>query len=54
MSWKEDNKTFQILRDAERSGYGVVAAIAYNIEHIVAFVRAAEKKRSPLIIQFFP
>lgn len=54
MSWKEHNKTFQILRDAEAGGYGVVAAIAYNIEHIVAFVRAAEKKRSPLIIQFFP
>ncbi|CAK7237828.1 hypothetical protein SBRCBS47491_010163 [Sporothrix bragantina] len=54
MSWKEDNKTYQILRDAEAGGYGVVAAIAYNIEHIVAFVRAAEKKRSPIIIQFFP
>lgn len=27
---------------------------SYNIENIIAFVRAAEKTRSPLIIQFFP
>lgn len=27
---------------------------SYNIEHIIAFVRAAEQKRSPLIIQVFP
>ncbi|KAL1854957.1 hypothetical protein VTK73DRAFT_8630 [Phialemonium thermophilum] len=54
MSWKESNKTYQILKAAEEGGYGVVAAIAYNIEHIVAFVRAAEAKKSPFIIQFFP
>ncbi|OAA67235.1 Ketose-bisphosphate aldolase, class-II [Niveomyces insectorum RCEF 264] len=54
MSWKESNKTYQILKAAEEGGYGVAAPIAYNLEHIVAFVRAAEAKRSPLIIQFFP
>ncbi|KAJ9133456.1 Tagatose-diphosphate aldolase [Pleurostoma richardsiae] len=54
MDWKDSNKTFQILKAAEEGGYGVVAAIAYNIEHVVAFVRAAESKRSPFIIQFFP
>lgn len=27
---------------------------SYNIEHIIAFVRAAENKRSPLIILVFP
>jgi len=27
---------------------------SYNIEHVIAFVRAAEQKRSPLIIQVFP
>jgi fructose-bisphosphate aldolase class II len=48
------NKTYQILKAAEEGGYGVQAPIAYNIEHILAFVRAAEAKRSPLIIQVFP
>jgi fructose-bisphosphate aldolase class II len=48
------NKTVQILTAAEEGGYGVVAPIAYNIECLIAFVRAAEKKRSPLIIQVFP
>lgn len=52
--WKRNNKTVQILEAAEKGGYGVVAAIAYNIEQILGFVRAAEKAKSPLIIQFFP
>ncbi|KAM0418434.1 hypothetical protein ACHAPD_004793 [Fusarium lateritium] len=38
----------------EEGGYGAVAPIVYNIEHILAFVQAAEVKRSPLVIQFFP
>ncbi|EON69562.1 tagatose 1,6-diphosphate aldolase [Coniosporium apollinis CBS 100218] len=50
----KNNKTVKILEAAEKGGYGVIAAIAYNIEHIIAFVRAAEQKRSPLIIQVFP
>ncbi|CAF3488061.1 unnamed protein product [Fusarium graminearum] len=50
----QKNKTYQILKAAEEGGYGVVAPIVYNIEHILAFVQAAEVKRSPLIIQFFP
>lgn len=54
-SWDPtQNKTYQILKAAEEGGYGVVAPIAYNLEHILAFVRAAERKRSPLIIQVFP
>ncbi|TVY77200.1 putative fructose-bisphosphate aldolase [Fusarium oxysporum f. sp. cubense] len=54
-TWEpQNNKTCQILKAAEDGGYGVVAPIAYNIEHILAFVRAAEAKRSPIIIQFFP
>lgn len=52
--WKRNNKTVQILEAAEKGRYGVVAAIAYNIEQILGFVRAAEKAKSPLIIQFFP
>lgn len=48
------NKTLQILEAAEQHGYGVLAAIAYNVEHITALVRAAESCRSPLILQLFP
>ncbi|TDZ44792.1 putative fructose-bisphosphate aldolase [Colletotrichum trifolii] len=39
---------------AEEGQYGVVAPIAYNIENIISFIRAAKAKRSPLIIQVFP
>ncbi|KAK5735561.1 hypothetical protein LTR17_008094 [Elasticomyces elasticus] len=48
------NKTVRILEDAERHGYGVIASIVYNVEHILGVVQAAENKRSPLIIQVFP
>ncbi|KAJ6024892.1 ketose-bisphosphate aldolase [Penicillium herquei] len=54
MSWRENNKTYQILTAAEKGGYGVLAAIVYNVEHITAMVRAAEQRQSPLIIQLFP
>ncbi|PWY66480.1 fructose-bisphosphate aldolase [Aspergillus sclerotioniger CBS 115572] len=54
MSWKDTNLHKRILRDAEAGGYGVIAAIAYNIEQVLGLVRAAETARSPLIIQFFP
>lgn len=53
-NWKTHNKSIQILEAAEKGGYGVIAAIAYNIEHILGLVQAAERARSPLIIQFFP
>ncbi|KUI70544.1 Putative fructose-bisphosphate aldolase [Cytospora mali] len=54
MEWKRQNKTYQILEAAEKGGYGVVAAIAYNIESILGLIRAAEAKESPLIVQLFP
>ncbi|KAF2489683.1 aldolase [Lophium mytilinum] len=50
----KDNKTVKILKDAEEGGYGVIAAIVYNIEHIIGCIRAAEHARSPLILQVFP
>lgn len=53
-SWRESNRHLQILRAAEQGKYGVIAAIAYNIEQILGLIEAAEKARSPLIIQFFP
>lgn len=52
--WKATNKSNRVLQAAENGRYGVIAAIAYNIEHILGFVRAAEVARSPIIIQFFP
>ncbi|PSR83205.1 fructose-bisphosphate aldolase [Coniella lustricola] len=54
MEWKKENKTYQILKAADEGGYGVVAAIAYNIESILGLIRAAEAKRAPLILQVFP
>ncbi|KAF2809018.1 aldolase [Mytilinidion resinicola] len=52
--WESDNKTVKILKDAEKGGYGVIAAIVYNLEHILGCIRAAERNRSPLILQVFP
>ncbi|KPM46362.1 hypothetical protein AK830_g145 [Neonectria ditissima] len=54
MAWKATNRHLQILKAAEEGEYGVLAAIAYNIEQILGLVRAAEQARSPLILQFFP
>ncbi|KAM5358236.1 hypothetical protein ACJZ2D_015472 [Fusarium nematophilum] len=48
------NRTLEILRNAREGGYGVLAIICYNIEHLTALVRAAEAKRSPLILLLFP
>jgi fructose-bisphosphate aldolase class II len=52
--WKSTNGTIQILKAARKGKYGVIAAIAYNLEQIYGLIRAAEEARSPLIIQFFP
>ncbi|GAW12465.1 hypothetical protein ANO14919_018340 [Xylariales sp. No.14919] len=52
--WRATNRHLQILAGAEKGRYGVIAAIAYNIEQILGLVRAAEQAQSPLIIQFFP
>ncbi|RTE71293.1 hypothetical protein BHE90_014305 [Fusarium euwallaceae] len=53
-SLKESNRTLQILENAVKGKYGVLAAICYNVEHLTALVRAAEAKRSPLILLLFP
>ncbi|KAF3056510.1 putative fructose-bisphosphate aldolase [Daldinia childiae] len=54
VDWREKNCHLQILGAAEKGRYGVIAAIAYNLEQILGLVRAAEQARSPLILQFFP
>ncbi|KAG7104637.1 putative fructose-bisphosphate aldolase like protein [Verticillium longisporum] len=53
-SLASSNRTLQIVRAASDGHYGVLAAICYNIEHLTALVRAAEAKRSPLILLLFP
>lgn len=53
-NWKDNNRHLQILRNAEKGRYGVIAAIAYNLEQIYGLVAAAEQAQSPLILQFFP
>lgn len=48
------NKALAIVDDAATNGYAVPAMCCYNIEGILASVRAAEAKKSPVIIQLFP
>ncbi|RDX46531.1 aldolase [Lentinus brumalis] len=50
----EDNRTLAILRKAEDEGYGVLAQTCYDANCVIGLVRAAERCRSPAIIQFFP
>jgi fructose-bisphosphate aldolase class II len=48
------NKAVKIVQHAAENNYAVCATCCYNIEGILASVRAAEAKRAPLIIQLFP
>lgn len=50
----KDNKTIQILKDAEEGNYGVAACIVYDVVNLLGIVAAAEAKRAPMIILFFP
>ncbi|KEY72944.1 hypothetical protein S7711_07907 [Stachybotrys chartarum IBT 7711] len=54
MPLERPNRTLQIIKDAASRNYAVLACVAYNIEHLTALVRAAEAKRSPLLILLFP
>ncbi len=48
------NKALRIVKHASANKYAVCATCCYNVEGILASVRAAEAKRAPLIIQLFP
>ncbi|KAL2757006.1 hypothetical protein ACRALDRAFT_1069679 [Sodiomyces alcalophilus JCM 7366] len=48
------NRTLSILNAARDGGYAVVGVCCYNLESVVATVRAAEKKKSPAVVQLFP
>ncbi|KAL1742136.1 ketose-bisphosphate aldolase [Schizophyllum fasciatum] len=50
----ENNRTLDILRKAEKGGYGILAQSCYDTNMVIALVRAAEQARSPAIIQMFP
>lgn len=48
------NKAVRLVQHAAANKYAICATCCYNIEGILASVRAAEAKRAPLIIQLFP
>ncbi|KAF4622342.1 hypothetical protein D9613_009290 [Agrocybe pediades] len=50
----DGNHTMQILRKAEEEGYGVLAQACYDANMAIGLVRAAERSRSPAILQMFP
>ncbi|KAJ5587585.1 fructose-bisphosphate aldolase [Penicillium hispanicum] len=49
-----DNRAVRMLDHAAANHYGVPAMCCYNVEGILATVRAAEAKRSPAMILLFP
>lgn len=50
----KQNKAYQIVEAAAKGRYAVPAICCYNLEGILASVRAAEAKKSPVIVQLFP
>lgn len=49
-----NNKTMQILNAARAGGYAVPGMCCYNLEAIMATVRAAEAANSPAMVLLFP
>lgn len=54
MAVEKKNRALAIVDHAAANGYCIAALCCYNVESILASVRAAEAKRSPVIIQLFP
>ncbi|KAJ6455874.1 fructose-bisphosphate aldolase class-II-domain-containing protein [Mycena sanguinolenta] len=50
----KNNRAKLIVDKAIQGHYAIVAVCCYNLEGILATVRAAEAKRSPALIQLFP
>ncbi|EQB58994.1 fructose-bisphosphate aldolase class-II [Colletotrichum gloeosporioides Cg-14] len=48
------NRTMQIVNAAHDGGYAVAGFCCYNLEAVVASVRAAEATSSPAVVQLFP
>ncbi|KAK1922895.1 ketose-bisphosphate aldolase [Papiliotrema laurentii] len=49
-----NNRTLEILRKAEEGGYGILSLSCYDASSAIALVRAAERAKSPAILQLFP
>ncbi|KAK4503296.1 hypothetical protein PRZ48_006724 [Zasmidium cellare] len=49
-----NNRAVQMLNKAAEGKYGVLGVVSYNLETVVAVIRAAEAKRSPVQILLFP
>ncbi|KAK8030037.1 fructose-bisphosphate aldolase protein [Apiospora rasikravindrae] len=49
-----ENRTMAILNKAQKEGYAVPGMCCYNIESIIATVRAAEAANSPAMVLLFP
>ncbi|KAL4805205.1 ketose-bisphosphate aldolase [Aspergillus unguis] len=54
MPLQTENRALAIVDHASKNKYAIPAMCCYNVEGILATVRAANKKRSPAIIQLFP
>lgn len=54
MAPDKKNKALAIVDAAAANGYAVPALCCYNLEGILASVKAAEAKNSPVIVQLFP
>ncbi|KAF2770516.1 aldolase [Teratosphaeria nubilosa] len=48
------NRAVRMLNAAAEGKYGVLGVVSYNMETIIACIRAAEKKKSPIQILLFP
>lgn len=54
MHFLQTNKAHQILTHASNNNYAIPSMCCYNLEGILATVRAAESKHSPAMILLFP
>ncbi|KAH7372087.1 fructose-bisphosphate aldolase [Cadophora sp. MPI-SDFR-AT-0126] len=54
IGFPENNLTHRIIHDAVKGGYAVGGYCVYNAEGVLAVVKAAERCRSPAMIQLFP
>ena len=50
----KQNLAYRIVEHAAAHNYAVPAMCLYNVEGIIATVRAAEAKKSPVLLQLFP
>lgn len=54
MPINKPNRAVDMLRAAAEGKYGVLGVVSYNMETIIASIKAAEAKKAPLQILLFP